>query len=111
MDKVRKYRTLLRIALKNYVEPRKNQPDGVELLFLEDTKKDHYQVLFSGWQQLQVFQIAFHFDIKNGKIWLIQNNTDYDIIDDIEALGVPKSDIVLAIHSPKMRPFTDYAVA
>jgi hypothetical protein len=32
-------------------------------------------------------------------------------VEDLEARGVPKSDIVLAIHSPEMRPFTEYAVA
>jgi XisI protein len=112
MDKVESYRNILTKVLSNYVEPRRIQPDGIETLLLSDTTNDHYQVLLSGWQgRKQVFLVVFHFDIKNEKIWMLQNNTDYDIIDDIEAFGVPKSDIVLAIHSPEMRPFTDYATA
>ena len=112
MDKVIKYRKILLDVLTDYVEPRRIQPDGIETVLLADTKNDHYQVLFSGWKERKrVFMVVFHFDIKGGKIWMQENNSDYDIIEDIEAQGVPKSDIVLGIHSPQMRPFTDYAVA
>ena len=112
MDKVEKYRQILFDVLNDYVEPRRIQADGIETILLADTKNDHYQVLFSGWKgRKQVYVVVFHLDIKDGKIWLQQNNSDYDIIEDIEARGAPKSDIVLGIHSPQIRPFTDYAVA
>lgn len=112
MDKVSKLRSTLLKALNDYIEPRRIQQDGVEMQLLADTQNDHYQVLLSGWQgRKQVFMVVFHFDIKDEKIWLQQNNTDYDIVEDIEALGISKSDIVLAIHSPQMRQFTGYATA
>jgi XisI protein len=112
MEKIDKYRSIVRKVLTEYAAPRKKQPDGVEMELLFDTQSDQYQILISGWSgRKQVFLVVFHFAIKNGKIWLHQNNTDYNIIDDIEACGVPKQDIVLAVHSPEMRQFTDYAVA
>ena len=55
--------------------------------------------------------VIFHFDIKDGKIWVQRNISDYDIVGDIEAEGVPKKDIVLAFLSPRMRPYTEYASA
>jgi XisI protein len=114
MEKINNYRQILKDALTNYTLERsgQTQPNEVETQLLFDTQNDHYQVLRVGWRnKVQVFIVVFHFDIKNGKIWLQYNASDYDILSDLEALGVPKSDIVLAFHSPQMRPFTGYAVA
>ena len=55
--------------------------------------------------------VIFHFDIKDGKICVQRNISDYDIVGDIEEKGVPKSDIVLAFLSPRMRPYSGYATA
>ena len=113
MEKVKKYRQILQEVLKDYSLDRSGlpQPTDVETQLLFDTKNDHYQVLRVGWRnKTQVFLVVFHFDIKNEKIWLQQNVSDYDIIGDLEARGIPKSDIVLAFHAPQMRPFTGYAV-
>ena len=81
--------------------------DGQKLMLALNQK--HRLVFFCN--KSQIFSVIFHFDIKNEKIWLQQNISDYDIVGDIEAKGVPKSDIVLAFHSPQMRQFTGYAVA
>lgn len=113
MEKVEKYRQLLQKVLTDFATPRTARPDEpVETQLLFDTRNDHYQVLRVGWRdRKQVFLVVFHFDIKGGKIWLHQNASDYDIIGDLEAQGVPKEDIVLAFHSPFMRQHTGYAVA
>ena len=37
--------------------------------------------------------------------------TEIDIDDELIRLGVPKADIVLGFLSPKMREYSDYAVA
>jgi len=55
--------------------------------------------------------VIFHFEIIDNKIWVQRNMSDYDIVGDIEEKGVPKSGIVLAFLSPKMRPYTEYASA
>ena len=112
MDKVEQYRQILQDVLTAYATPRIPDADPIETQLLFDTKHDRYQALRVGWRnRAQVFLVIFHFEIKDGKIWLHQNATDYDIIEDIEAKGVPKSDIVLAFHAPEMRPYTEYAVA
>jgi XisI protein len=51
-----------------------------------------------------------HLDIKDGKIWIQQNNTEREIAEELVGMGVPKSDIVIGFHSPFKRKFTDYAV-
>jgi hypothetical protein len=115
MDRVEKYRQILQSALKEYAADelsRKKQPDEMQTRLIMDTENDHYQVLYTGWRNdQQIFSVIFHFDIIEGKIWVQRNISDYDIIEDIEQKGVPKSDIVLAFHAPKMRSFTEYAAA
>lgn len=116
MDKLLKYRQVLKEVLTEYATSsdshKPQSPDEVQIKVLLDEQNDHYQVLDTGWQGTkQIFSVVFHFDIIGGKIWVQRNISDYDIIEDIEAKGVPKSDIVLAFHAPEMRKYTDYAAA
>ncbi|MEM9887909.1 MAG: XisI protein [Bacteroidota bacterium] len=83
-----------------------------ETMLIFDDERGHYQVTRIGWDGIHgIFMVIFHFDVKDGKIWVQRNISDYDIVGDIEEKGVPKSEIVLAFHSPRMRPYTGYAAA
>ena len=44
------------------------------------------------------------------KIWIQRDGTEDGIATDLEAAGVPKSDIVLAFHPQRLRKYTEYAV-
>jgi XisI protein len=110
MEKIKKYQDIITQILEEYAayfdEP------NIEAQVICDYQRNHYQLVKTGWDNGQRYHYCiFHFDIKNEKIWLQENNTDIRIILEIEKLGVPKSDIVLAIHSPTARLKTDYAVA
>ncbi|MFN0013256.1 MAG: XisI protein [Saprospiraceae bacterium] len=114
MDKITQYGKILREVLQEYATDRSGhpQPTDVNLQLLFDTTGHHYQVLHMGWRgEQQTFVVVFHFDIKDGKIWVQRNISDYDIVGDLELKGVPKEDIVLGFHSPYIRQFTEYAVA
>jgi len=52
-----------------------------------------------------------HFDIINGKIWVQQNGTEWEVGDMLEAQGVPKHDIVAGFLPPELREYSTYAVA
>jgi hypothetical protein len=115
MDRLKKYRTILKEVLTAYTANELAQihkPDDMQMRLIMDTENDHYQALYAGWRNdQQIFSVVFHFDIIDNKIWVQRNISDYDIIGDIEQKGVPKSDIVLAFHAPSMRNFTEYATA
>lgn len=77
-----------------------------------DIQNNHFQLLLKGWSGYKhIFKIAFHLDIINDKIWLQQNNTELDIVDELICKGVPKTDIVLGFIAPNNRQYTDFAVA
>jgi hypothetical protein len=49
--------------------------------------------------------------IVNGKIWVEQDRTMYGFVEELLDARMPKEDIVLAFHSPKMRQFMEFATA
>ena len=86
----------------------------VQDLVLADKESHHYQLLRTGWETNEYFvnKIIFHFHISdNGKIWLLANNTDVPITDELIKRGVPVSDIVLGFHPEKYRAYSGVATA
>jgi hypothetical protein len=49
--------------------------------------------------------------IRDNKFWIEEDWTEEGIATDLVRAGVAKEDIVLAFHEPKMRHYTDFAVA
>lgn len=115
MDKVENYRQIIQEVLTdygNYTISGTDNADEFETQLIFDTEHDHYQILHVGWEKYKrSFAAPIHIDIKNGKLWIQQNLTDYDFIQDLIEKGIPKEDIVLAFHPPYKRPYTGFAVA
>ena len=114
MDTLSQYRTVIKNILSEYAHTRipVNNPDpGYQLIF--DSEHDSYLLYRTGWKDelKRVHFCVFHLDIKNNKVWVQEDATDYDIVGELEEHGVPKEDIVLAFHAPYKRPFTGYALA
>jgi len=96
--------------LKQYAEDISNSDISVQLVF--DTENDHYLVLDIGWQNSRrVRDCIFHFDIIDGKIWLQENNTDLEIDEYLEEMGISPKEIVVGFHPPYVRKYSDYAVS
>lgn len=86
----------------------------VKDIVIQDNDKHHYILVRTGWEDSQhfIYTIIFHFQIADdGKIWLLQNNTDIPITDELLKRKVPASDIVLGFHPPKYRKYTGFAAA
>lgn len=113
MGKVKKYEEAILNFLNTYAkEMYSHDPSGVETFVITDKENHHYQLLRVGWNgSRHVFFCAFHFDIKDGKVWIQVNNTEEMVGDELVGRGIPKSDIVLAFHPEDMRQYTGFAVA
>lgn len=110
MAKIDDYREAIQKILVEYAHKDTGEED-VELQTVFDTKHDHYQLLYVGWDnRKRVFGPVMHIDIKNEKIWIQWNGTEDDIAVELMDMGVLRDDIVLGFHTPHMRQFTDYAV-
>jgi XisI protein len=77
-----------------------------------DKVNHHYQLLRIGFRDnCFVHACPFHFDIKNGKIWIQRNRTDVEVGEVFKSLGVPASDIVIGFLTEEYRAMSGYAVA
>lgn len=108
--KINKYHKIIAQWLTEYAQTR----NSVEMEYqcIIDTKNLQYQVVRVGWNKgLFVYNVVFHLQIKEtGKIWFYVNNTDIEIDEELNRLGIPFSDMVVGFYPPEMRVQTKYAV-
>ncbi|KAF3889662.1 MULTISPECIES: XisI protein [Nostocales] len=110
MAKIDDYRNKIQQLLNKYTKYKPSYGE-VEVEPIFDTERNHYQILRVGWNnQKRIYGPIMHLDIINEKIWIQQNTTEVDIALELIEMGVPKHDIVIGFHTPKMREFTDFAV-
>jgi hypothetical protein len=112
--KLNSYVTILADWLSDFTRRRNNgQNTSVMYELITDDKHGHYQVIRTGWRK-DVFEynVVFHFQVKpTGKVWILVNNTDLLVTDDLIERGIPASDIVIGFLPEFMRAHSGFAVA
>lgn len=111
MDKLDLYRQIVQEVL---AEHGKIQPvyGEISMKLMFDVERDRYQLLRTGWQgDRRVFGALIHIDLEDGKIWIQYDGTEIGVANELTEKGVPKTDIVLAYHSPFMRQYNGFAIA
>lgn len=106
------YSLIIANWLTEFVRTRNNGSDSDYELVIDPVHR-HFQVMRTEWYLGSFkFRVVFHFQIKQtGKVWLLVNNTDILVTDDLVELGIPKSDIVIGFLSESLRPYSGFAVA
>jgi XisI protein len=111
MDRLTKYRQILRTFLMEYSKTKPINSD-IETQVLFDTEHDHYQIVDLGWDgHNRIYSSQIHLDIRNEKVWIQRNQTDELIAEELVLMGVAREDIVLGLQPPYARQFTNYGVA
>ena len=112
MDKL-DYPALLKNILARHVELCNRRPNqDVENFLVIDENSHNYIWMNVGWQKGdRINGFTIYARIRDGKFWIEEDWTEEGIANELINAGVPKQDIVLAFHSPKMRSHTDFAIA
>lgn len=112
MDKVERYRIIIRDLLMPYTGKRYSGLNIVNEPVFDETN-DRYLVVVVGWEGnvRRIYHNLLHLDIINDKVWIQRDGTEDCIGYELEAAGIPKEDIVPAFHPENVRPHTGYAVA
>jgi XisI protein len=111
MDRVDFYRKCLQEFLRNYSSYGSKNPE-IETQLIFDTVNDRYLLFRTGWdKQRRIHNCIFHFDIKDDKIWIQENNTDIEVDKELEEMGVSKKELVVGFHHPSMREYSEYAIS
>ena len=109
MDNVSAVRDILtRVAayLKRIPKP------GVETNLVEDPEQQIFLLQRLGWDTgKRVNNVVILARVRDGKIWIEDDNTDLCFADELVRAGVPREDIVLGFQPPERRHLTEFAVA
>ncbi|MGK5093577.1 XisI protein [Deltaproteobacteria bacterium TL4] len=110
MDTLEKYRQIIEEILQKYAQTPYAYGD-IQIQTVFDRKNDHYLLVNIGWDKKRVHGCIVHVDLIDGKFWIQRDGTEGGIAKELEEAGVPKGQIVLAFRPPKVRQYTEYAVA
>lgn len=111
MDTLKKYQDAVVQFMEDYAADSAGKP--VEKQVVADRNRNRFLVVAFGWpdeDELECFTI-FHFEIKNGKVWIQQNWTEIPVADELIERGVRREDIVLGFVPDYARADTGFAVA
>jgi hypothetical protein len=111
MDELSKYQTIIKELLKDYMEQHQtsSHDSEVETLLVTDDEHGQYLVIKNGWQGKDRVQlIPIFLRLVDGKIWVEEDWTDYEVVDRLLEAGIPQEQIVLAFHHPSMRQFSEF---
>lgn len=105
MDRIKKYQSLIKKILSDYVELDRKQPtQGVEYLLIADDERGHYFWLNLGWKNgKRINAETIYIRLSEDKISIETDWTENGIAEDLIAAGVPEEDIILAFQPPNIR--------
>ncbi|MFN0035808.1 MAG: XisI protein [Saprospiraceae bacterium] len=112
MDKIEKYQQIILELLEEYAAIPSSYPTSLRDEVVADTVRNHFQLITLGWEGARfVYEVVFHFDILDDKVWIQQNNTEANLAEELVERGIPKSDVVIGFQPLAVRAMTDYATA
>lgn len=112
MDKVKIYRQMIKQVLDEFVGYVSGSPSEVETFVVSDDTQNTYTVFDLGWEgERRICGMPVLIRLVNGKAWIEADNTDYNFVERLLEVGLTREDVVLAFHHPRLRPYTEFAVA
>jgi hypothetical protein len=104
MEKLDRYRQVLREIIDHYSRHYRPLHEEIEHFKIMDQESDHYQLVRDGWwNHRRYYGPVLHFQIKDGKIWILHDGTEQGIVDELLHKGVDKEDVVFGFHAPSLR--------
>lgn len=112
MDKLTRYKQLIKQAITRYAELLKSPPPSeLEVVIIFDDERGQYLLFEIGWKDdRHVRYMPLYICLRNDKIWIEEDLTEEGIATYFLEHGVPKQDIVLGFQPPQIRPYTEFAV-
>jgi hypothetical protein len=112
MDKTIKYQNAILDLYQEY-DAFWGHSGGLENRIVADKERNAYVLISFGWRNDESYThlLCFHIEIKNGKVWIHENNTEAMIADELMEKGVAREDIVLGFLEPESRIHSGFAIA
>ncbi|MBX2930226.1 MAG: XisI protein [Saprospiraceae bacterium] len=113
MDKITKYKTIVRKLVEEIGQLGSSSFEDVETQIITDDEHGHYLLYSNGWSnESRTYGCYVHIDVRpDGKVWLQHDGTNLVLANELLVKGILKTDLVLGFHSPFFRKQTEYAAA
>ena len=114
MERIKRYHKAIVEVMEEVMDSFKNSENSeYDFHPIFDKTNHRYQLQAVGWERerKRIFNIFFHIDIIDNKIWIQQDNLEYSVAERLVEKGIPKKEIVLAYFPEFHRQHTEYAVA
>ena len=111
MDRMKEHREVIKKLLREREEiARPFLPTGLELACVFDDSSGYYVLLTLGWMNGErVSGATLLLRIKDGKVWVEEDQTDAPIAEDLVEAGISSKEIVLGFQPQEMRTHTAFA--
>lgn len=87
-------------------------PSDWKIVSVQDAQHDRYTLQHVSFaKERYETRLLAYLEIREGKIWILTDNTEEGIASELAADGVAKDRIVLGFYSPGMREVGEFAVA
>lgn len=111
METVDRLRDAIRRAFAEW-ETLPRIPSTWKIVGVQDAKSDRYTLHHLDWTKEKYnTHLLAYLEIRDGKIWILTDNTEEGIGTDLVHFGILKSQIVLGFYSPALRKDGEFAVA
>ncbi|MCK6690989.1 MAG: XisI protein [Thermoanaerobaculia bacterium] len=114
MDKLKIFHAAIVEIMDEYAAERRDSKsyEGLQFDKIIDPQQLHYQFVLLGWNgNERIYNIIFHIDIIDEKIWIQRDNIEESVAVLLNEKGISNQDIVLAYFPESHRKYTEYAVA
>jgi len=87
-------------------------PSHWKIVSVQDRMHDRYTLQHVDFAKNRYdINLLAYLEIRDGKIWILTDNTEEGIATDLVRVGIPKQQIVLGFYSPALREVGEFAVA
>ena len=87
-------------------------PSDWKIISIQGVSHDRYALQIVNFEKNRYdTRLLAYLEIRDDKIWILTDNTEEGIANELAAYGAPKNQIVLAFYSPALREAGEFAVA
>lgn len=105
------YQTIIQQVFNSYIEFL-GETNDIQFETVVDRENNRYLLIEVGWQDgRRIYGTLLHIDIINNKLWIQQDGTEEGVANELVALGIPKSQIVLGFKPLDRRKITEFAIS
>lgn len=111
METIERLREEIRVVFGEW-EKLPRIPSHWKIAGVQDTRQDRYTLQEIDFAKNQYdTRLLVYLEIRDGKIWILTDNTEEGIATQLVSQGIPKQQIVLGFYPPTVRQIGEFAVA